>query len=189
MKRRLPIIILLVIMLFALISCTPKMKKGEAEELAANIIFNDLTVEYTGDEFEITFEGTLVDASTYHYFYNGKNQETPFKFKNVGNYSVKLIIENPNYNTYEKKIVFSIKQATPKITAPVASAIEYGQFLSDSELTGGVADVEGTFAWANPEIKPEIEKAREEGYEALFTPDDKLNYKTVSIKIKFEVEH
>ena len=62
--------------------------------------------------------------------------------------------------------------------APTASAITYGQTLADSTLTGGVAyingssDVEGTFAWSNPDTKPTIADSGVTPYEVTFTPND-----------------
>lgn len=63
-------------------------------------------------------------------------------------------------------------------TAPTASAITYGQTLADSTLTGGEAyvngssDVEGTFAWSNPDTMPTIADSGVTPYEVTFTPND-----------------
>lgn len=52
--------------------------------------------------------------------------------------------------------------------APTASAINYGQELSQSTLSGGTASVDGTFAWKSPETVPE----KSGSYEVVFTAGD-----------------
>jgi len=68
-----------------------------------------------------------------------------------------------------------VNKATPTITAaPMASAITYGQALSASTLSGGSANVPGTFAWENTSMVP-LETA---SYPVTFTPTDAANYST-----------
>ena len=49
--------------------------------------------------------------------------------------------------------------------APTASAINYGQTLSQSILSGGTASVDGSFAWRSPDTVPE----KSGSYEVVFT--------------------
>ncbi len=61
-------------------------------------------------------------------------------------------------------------QLAPTISnAPSASVITYGQALSSSILTGGVASVSGSFAWSTPLVTP---LAGTSNYCVIFTPDD-----------------
>ncbi len=71
----------------------------------------------------------------------------------------------------------SITKATLTLTAPTASAIEYGQTLADAQLSGGSAEnrvqtVEGTWSWAQPQTRP----LESQSYTAKFTPNDTANY-------------
>ncbi len=74
-----------------------------------------------------------------------------------------------------------ILPAYPTIeTYPTASPISYGQLLGESELSGGVANVSGAFAWVDPAAELE---AGEYHQNVLFTPDDQVSYKPVVIHV------
>ncbi len=74
-----------------------------------------------------------------------------------------------------------ILPAYPTIeTYPTASPISYGQLLGESELSGGVANVSGTFAWVDPTAELE---AGEYHQNVLFTPDDQVSYKNIEIPV------
>ena len=74
-----------------------------------------------------------------------------------------------------------ILPAYPTIeTYPTASPISYGQLLGESELSGGVANVSGTFAWVDPAAELE---AGEYHQNVLFTPDDQVSYKNIEIPV------
>lgn len=66
------------------------------------------------------------------------------------------------------------------VTYPTASPIAYGQLLGESTLTGGEANVAGSFAWADPDAELE---AGEYHQNVLFTPDDQVSYKPVEIPV------
>lgn len=69
-------------------------------------------------------------------------------------------------------IPVTINKATPQaVVFPTASAITYGQALSESTLTGGLGD--GTFRWVHGSIKPTVING---GYEVEFVPNDADNY-------------
>jgi len=75
---------------------------------------------------------------------------------------------------------------------PTASAITYGQSLSDSTLTEGTAKlgekaVQGTFSWKNNAIKPAVSDSEKTEYVVVFTPKDTANYNTVECKVKVTV--
>jgi len=66
---------------------------------------------------------------------------------------------------------------TPTVTTwPTATAITYGAALSTSALTGGTANVAGSFAWSDGTIIPTVINS---GYQVTFTPTDTINYNTV----------
>ena len=82
---------------------------------------------------------------------------------------------------------------TPSITTnPTASAITYGQKLSNSNLTGGEAKVgsaviSGTFKWKTGTIAPQVKDSNSTEYEVVFTPTDATSYETATCKVKLTV--
>ena len=54
-------------------------------------------------------------------------------------------------------------------TLPMASAITYGDKLEDSQLSGGKATMEGTFAWDDPSIEPSVSDSNKTEYTVVFT--------------------
>ena len=77
---------------------------------------------------------------------------------------------------------------TPTInTVPTASAITYGQKLSNSTLSGGAASVTGNFTWKTPSTAPQVKDSNSTEYEVVFTPDDTASYETAICKVKLKV--
>ena len=92
---------------------------------------------------------------------------------NAGTATVVVTIKGNFSGTASK--TFTIEKATPIVTKiPTANDIVLGETLAKSELTDGLANVEGSFAWKNGEVKPTLEN---EGYAVVFTPTDEQNYK------------
>ena len=72
----------------------------------------------------------------------------------------------------------TVSKATPTISvAPTASAITYGQALSNSTITPGTSSVPGTYAFASPATTPAVGTASQS---ITFTPTDSGNYTTAS---------
>ena len=101
-----------------------------------------------------------------------------------------------NYNTVTRTITVKVTKATPVIAKnPTATALTYGQKLSDSSLTGGKVtyktadgtEVAGTFAWKNSNIKPTAADSGRTEYDVIFTPSDTDNYNAVDIKLTITV--
>ncbi len=68
-------------------------------------------------------------------------------------------------------------KVAPAITTwPTASAITYGQALSASTLSGGLASVAGSFAFTTPSTIPSAGTASQS---VTFTPTDTVNYDSV----------
>ena len=68
----------------------------------------------------------------------------------------------------------TVDKAAPAITTPpAASAITYGQALSNSVLSGGAAAEPGTFAWTDGTLVPAAGTASQS---VTFTPDDQENF-------------
>ncbi|EOS62313.1 hypothetical protein C814_01244, partial [Anaerotruncus sp. G3(2012)] len=96
-------------------------------------------------------------------------------------FSVTFTPNDTNYNTATADVSVTIAKATPTLTAPTASAIEYGQKLSDSALTGGTASnpngnaaVAGSWSWANGNTQPTATGT----FPVAFVPIDTGNYNT-----------
>ena len=82
-----------------------------------------------------------------------------------------------SYNSFASHIDVTVSKATPSITsAPLATAITYGQTLASAALSGGNASVDGSFAYTDVTITPYAGV-----YSAFFTftPTDAVNYNTV----------
>ncbi len=86
----------------------------------------------------------------------------------------------------------AIKDTPTITTVPTASAITYGQKLSNSTLTGGEAKVgstviSGTFKWKTGTITPQVKDSNSTEYEVVFTPSDAASYETTTCKVKLTV--
>ena len=106
---------------------------------------------------------------------------------NAGNYSAQITLGDAT-----AVIEFTIGKATPEIEVPTASPIKNGQALYDSLLTGGSAifgdtQVSGSFAWKDPSIRPEPSDSQNTEFEAVFIPEDTVNYNPVVIRLKLTV--
>ena len=96
-------------------------------------------------------------------------------------FSVTFTPNDTNYNTATADVSVTVAKATPTLTAPTASAIEYGQKLSDSALTGGTAAnpngsaaVAGSWGWVNEDTRPTATGT----FPVAFVPIDTGNYNT-----------
>ena len=101
-----------------------------------------------------------------------------------------------HYAELTGKAAITVAKATPVIAEKsTATALTYGQKLSDSTLTGGKAtyktvdgtEVAGTFAWKNSNIKPTVVDSGKTEYDVTFTPSDTDNYNAVDMKISLTV--
>ena len=127
--------------------------------------------------------GTIVYSTSQ----NGAYSENIPTGTGAGKYSVWYkVADSVNYTEIDAAVVeVEIAKATPNIgTAPTASGTA-GQKLSEITLIGGTASgisnagIEGTFTWKNDDV------AAENGilYDVIFTPDDSVNYKTVTCQV------
>ena len=128
-------------------------------------------------------------ASTTSFVYDGKSKgyssfhdSEIFEFTgtntaaNVGNYSLTISLKDKN--NYEWKdgtttdvvINWSITQATPRFTVPTGLTSVKGKVLADVTLPTG-------FSWNAPAT---VLTAGTNTYKATFTPEDTINYKTVT---------
>jgi hyaluronate lyase len=89
-----------------------------------------------------------------------------------------------NYAAVSSSVTVRVNRADPVISqAPVASAIASGETLASSILSGGVANVPGTFAWTLSSAMP----IDTENQSVTFTPTDSVNYNPVTVQVNVVV--
>lgn len=178
------------------------MGKGSYSEFGSvkkyfiiNKIDNPLEVSCTdtvfGDELKpnvnnpsqgkLIFEYKIKDADNTSY-----SSDVP---KEPGNYTLRL---TSNYTDCYKAATattdFSITKAIPIIkTLPIADAITAGQNLSAATLDGGQADVDGSFQWKNPNLRPSVADSGTTMYTITFTPLDTVHYETIEAELSIIV--
>ncbi|NDB96340.1 MAG: hypothetical protein EBZ78_09310, partial [Verrucomicrobia bacterium] len=112
---------------------------------------------------------------------NGLITGTP---TNAGTFSSTLTASNSVGST-NQSVTFVIAKGTPVISNwPTASPITYGQAVSNSVLTGGVANPTGNFTWTVPTNRP---NAGTNPQSVTFTPMATNNYNSVSTNINLVV--
>ncbi|MCF7676257.1 MAG: hypothetical protein K9M97_12990, partial [Akkermansiaceae bacterium] len=105
----------------------------------------------------------------------------------TANYAVTFTpTDTANYDPTSVQVSVTVDKATPVITtAPVAAAITYGETLAEATLSGGVATVAGTFAFASPATAPDAGTA---DHAVTFTPTDTANFNTTSVQVSVTVD-
>jgi len=117
--------------------------------------------------------------------YNG--EETPPV--NAGTYSVTFTVEEVGEYVMMAGALpagtITINKANSSVSSwPTAQAITYGGTLSSSALSGGAGEPAGTFAWTNGAVIPNVINS---GYDVTFTPNDAVNYNTLTKPIAITV--
>jgi hypothetical protein len=84
--------------------------------------------------------------------------------------------DTTDYSTATHAVSVTVNKAAPVVSSwPTASAINYGQALSSSKLTGG--STAGSFAWTSPSTVPNAGTPLES---VTFTPTNSTNYTTAT---------
>lgn len=170
--------------------------------LTAKWTLNAPTVELSADKNNVTYgekitltaEATHTANVSYTYeWYKGDtklgNSAATLTITDVndsGEYTVKVTASDgtlTSAQTTSSAVNVSIGKANPVTTWPTASPITYGDRLSESDLTGGVA-VPGTFAWENASINP---TSGSHSYTVTFTPTNTDNYNSVEAQVTVSV--
>ena len=123
----------------------------------------------------------------------------------INSYEVHYEPSDGNYMPFNVMIDVTVAKAKPYLeTIPTAAEITYGDSLGESglnggkavygdgkgnasSLTGGDAEVTGTFTWNTPDVKPAVSDSDTTEYEVIFTPTDIDNYETVTMQMKLTV--
>jgi hypothetical protein len=86
--------------------------------------------------------------------------------------------DSADYATVSGTVSVTVNKATPTVTTwPTASAINYGQTLASSVLTGGTASIAGSYAFVVPTTAP---GGGTSSQSVTFAPTDGADYATVS---------
>jgi len=89
-----------------------------------------------------------------------------------------------NYTVVNSIVTVRVSLPKPVISqAPVTTAIAIGETLASSLLSGGVADVPGTFAWTSINTMPGVTGTQS----VTFTPTDSVNYSSVPVLVNVVV--
>lgn len=144
---------------------------------------NDFTL--TGGGARHIVGGAETDVEGSFSWQNGKAVPT---VNNTGYIAVFTPDDSTNYDSAAITVTVTIEKATPAVsTVPAAAELTYGQCLSESSLSGGVAGIQGTFAWTDGSIKPGVSDSNSSEYGVTFTPSDETNYNTASCKVRVTV--
>ena len=126
-----------------------------------------------------------------------ENQDTVPTVGNSGYYAVFTPSSDTDKNNYQPVrtvIPVPVKKAVPQITAvPSVTSRNYdpAAVLKDTDLIGGSASgadgkpIAGTWRWKETDLVPVV---KNEGYEAVFTPEDTTNYESVTKTVAVPVE-
>jgi len=131
---------------------------------------------------EATFSGATASVPGSFAFAN------PLATPAAGNNSLSVIFtptDTANYETVTTSVSLRVTKATPTIAlTPTPTPISYGQTLAFSTLSGGVASVQGSFAWADSAATPATGTTIQN---VIFTPEDRANYNEVTIPVNVTV--
>ncbi len=104
--------------------------------------------------------------------------------------TIKATVADGNNYSYESntaEYTLTISKASPEINADLAaSAITYGQSLSEGTFTNATATydgnpVAGSFAWKEPSTKPAVADSNKTAYTVVFTPTDTDTYASAEV--------
>lgn len=98
----------------------------------------------------------------------------------------RVVVSNVNGSTLSAEALLVVNGTVPTVSEwPTASSITFGENLADSELSGGSANVAGTFAFIDPDFQPEVGTADQA---VVFLPDDDFTYEPVEGTVSVQVE-
>lgn len=122
------------------------------------------------------------------------NVEGTFEWQNgnemldAGSYAKTVVFtptDTKNYEVITKDITLLVNQATPVIVAPTAPTKAYGVRLNEIPLEDGSSNVAGVFSWNTTDTIPDVGTT---DYEAVFTPTDTKNYKSVTCSVSVNIK-
>lgn len=146
------------------------------------------TVSY-GTEIQPEVVNPSLGDLTYAYKAKGEETYTDVIPTEPGEYSLRVTSDyTACYKAATVETDFVITKKDPLVTWPTAGAIRAGQSLADAALTGGEADVEGTFAWKDATIQPSAADSQKTKYSVVFTPADQAHYSVMETELTLTVQ-
>lgn len=95
---------------------------------------------------------------------------------------------NSIYSRVEKKgCKITVQKAVPALTNIQASALSYGESLSQSELSC-ISNIKGELQWSSPDEIPAVADSQKTLYHAAFIPSDTDNYESIPVDIPVTVQ-
>lgn len=164
------------------VSAVPEVTPAAYSSLAT--LGNDFTltggvVKAAVDGQEIAVEGT----------WSWQDADITPTVINSGYTAVFTPTDSTSYDSITSVVPVTITKAVPVIkTVPKTSDITYGQKLSESILSNGLADIDGNFAWEDgyklPTVVSDSERTE---YIIVFHPADSENYENAYCKAAVKV--
>lgn len=164
------------------VSAVPEVTSATYSPLAT--LGNDFTltggvVKAAVDGQEIAVEGT----------WSWQDADITPTVINSGYTAVFTPTDSTSYDSITSVVPVTITKAVPVIkTVPKTSDITYGQKLSESILSNGLADIDGNFAWEDgyklPTVVSDSERTE---YIIVFHPADSENYENAYCKAAVKV--
>lgn len=165
-----------------MVSAVPEVTPATYSSLAT--LGNDFTltggvVKAAVDGQEIAVEGT----------WSWQDADITPTVINSGYTAVFTPTDSTSYDSITSVVPVTITKAVPVIkTVPKTSDITYGQKLSESILSNGLADIDGNFAWDDgyklPTVVSDSERTE---YIIVFHPADSENYENAYCKAAVKV--
>ena len=156
---------------------TKKVYIRQAEIARADVAVEGESFTYTGSPITPAVSVTLKNGTQ---LIKGTDYTLAYtNHTNAGTATVTVTGIGNYIGTSTRTFVIS-KAAAPEISWPTASAITYGEKVSDSRLSGGSTQY-GTFAWSDT-VKDTTPKVGTSPYKVVFTPSEatKNNYETIT---------
>lgn len=164
------------------VSTVPEVTPAAYSSLAT--LGNDFTL--TGGVVKVAVDGQeiVVDGT-----WSWQDADITPTVINSGYTAVFTPTDSTSYDSITSVVPVTITKAVPVIkTVPKTSDITYGQKLSESILSNGLADIDGNFAWDDgyklPTVVSDSERTE---YIIVFHPADSENYENAYCKAAVKV--
>ena len=170
------------------LSVTIDVEKADpaiAWDMPLDIAFGD---QITSDQLNAEAKGVNGEdlAGTYQYTptFGTKPNAGDGQILSV-DFSPSLPADKANYNDVTATVTINVVQAEPVVTWFNPQPIDFGTELSALQLNA-VADVPGTYAYT-PDVGTALEAGQDVPLSVTFTPNDAVNYMTVTQTVSIDV--
>ena len=164
------------------VSAVPEVTPATYSSLAT--LGNDFTLTGGVVKAEVDGQEIAVDGT-----WSWQDADITPTVINSGYTAVFTPTDSTSYDSITSVVPVTITKAVPVIkTVPKTSDITYGQKLSESILSNGLADIDGNFAWKDGYKQPTVVSDSERTeYIIVFHPADSENYENAYCKAAVKV--